>query len=60
MTADDPVVPLELREPLAFLLLSVEADPDHAMQPFLQWCTEHRDAIRAAAMTEPTSAHDRA
>jgi hypothetical protein len=59
MMADEDMEPVEVREPLAFLLLSVEADPANAMQPFLEWCLEHREAIRATAMSEPTSAHDR-
>jgi hypothetical protein len=59
MMADEAMEPVEVREPLAFLLLSVEADPAHAMQPFLEWCMEHREAIRATSMTESTSALDR-
>jgi hypothetical protein len=58
VTAEEPTDSFEVRQQLAFLLLSVEADLDNAMAPFLDWCMEHREAIRAMVMTEPTSTRD--
>jgi hypothetical protein len=37
----------EWHQTVAFLLLSVANDPDHAMEPFLQWCRAHSDQLRA-------------
>jgi hypothetical protein len=59
MTSDDAMESPALREQLAFLLLGVAADPDYALQPFLQWCLDHREAIRATALAEPASADER-
>jgi hypothetical protein len=55
LTAGEGAVALEseeLRDAVAFLVLSVAHDPDAAMESFLGWCVAHGDEIRAEASTQ--------
>jgi hypothetical protein len=56
LTSDEdravPLEPQELRNAVAFLVLSVTNDPDTAMESFVRWCMAHDDEIWAGAAVQ--------